>query len=160
VKKSTLILIAGCIAAAAGVQAEETAYKEQPMVLASASGPLTRLPGMSAVPAASLPRPLVSDLTNFPNPFDSRKQGGTQIYYVLAKDADVSVTIYSLLGNKVRGWEFKPGANGGRQGANNVTWDGTNESNRKVAKGGYLAEIAIDSPEGSATVIRKIGVIH
>lgn len=126
-----------------------------------ADNPVTMLPGMPA--AQVLPQAVVSDLTNYPNPFDSRKtglEGQTQISYSLAQDANVSVEIYGLMGHRVRQWDFAAGSQGGRQGANLIAWDGTNESGRKVSKGGYLAQITIETPDSAVTAVRKIGVIH
>ena len=103
------------------------------------------------------------DVVNFPNPFDSRKagrEGQTQIAYQLLKDVPVTVTLYDLMGFRVRRWSFSAGQNGGRDGANNFLWDGTDDTGRKVSKGGYLAQIEIDLPGTSVSVIRKIGVIH
>ena len=39
-------------------------------------------------------------------------------------------------------------------------WDGTNGADRKVSKGGYIAQIVIEAPHNIVTVTRKIGVIH
>ena len=55
---------------------------------------------------------------------------------------------------------FAPGSNGGKTGANFVTWNGKNGVGRNVSKGGYIARIKVGSSLGTATVIRKIGVIH
>jgi len=134
-------------------------------VLRADSNPVHLLPGMmtaNATPGA-LPQALISDLTNAPNPFDSRRSGlagETQISYQLLKDAEVSIALYDLLGHRVRGWDFTAGASGGRQGLNAFVWDGTNEAGQKVSKGGYLAEIVIETPETTVTAVRKIGVIH
>ena len=133
--------------------------------------PLMRLPGMepaaSPLPAvsqeATLPEPIISDVSNAPNPFDSRKgglDGQTRISYTLSQDLPVRITLYDLLGFRVRRWDFSAGQNGGRAGANAFFWDGTNEAGQKVAKGGYLAQIEIETSGTVATVIRKIGVIH
>jgi hypothetical protein len=131
--------------------------------------PVMMLPGMRSLPTASLstpeslPQPLITDVINIPNPFDSRKpglEGQTQIAYRLDKDVPVSVTLYDLFGFRVRRWQFAMGQNGGRAGVNNFWWDGTNEAGQKVSKGGYLAQIEIDLPGSVVTVIRKIGVIH
>jgi len=113
-----------------------------------------------------LPSEIISNLTNFPNPVDTRKgglQGRTFISYLLASDAQVEIVIYDLLGYRVMAWSFPAGSPGGMQGANAVPvggWDGTNESGQKVSKGGYLAQIKVSGGSGSSTVIRKIGVIH
>ena len=135
------------------------------------SNPLMNLPGMQpqyhsqALPLnmSSLPQPLISDVTNMPNPFDSRKgglEGQTQISYRLEQDCRVTVTLYDLFGLRVRRWEFAAAQNGGRAGANAFFWDGSSENNQKVSKGGYLAQIEIELPGTVVTVIRKIGVIH
>jgi len=137
---------------------------------------LYNLPGMNTplhslmppmgvqTPARALPVEIISEVTNYPNPFDSRKgglEGQTIIAYQLVQDARVTVTMYTLLGSKVRTWDFHPTDNGGRQGINTVPWDGTNEAGQKVSKGGYIAQIEVTSADGThTTVIRKIGVIH
>lgn len=147
------------------------AEKEVPQVaMAYVSGtPLMMLPGMRSMPttppalADPLPAPLISDVLNVPNPFDSRKpgrEGQTQIIYRLNRDTRVTVTLYSLLGSRVQRWTFQAGEMGGKVGLNSFWWDGTNESGQKVSKGGYLAQIEMETPETVATVIRKIGVIH
>lgn len=129
--------------------------------------PLMMLPGMNGAGApprvAALPAPLISDVINAPNPFDSRKagiEGTTQISFTLTTDSNVSITLYDLFGRRVRDWSFHAGDAGGRQGTNQLLWDGTNESGRKVAKGGYLAQIEVEGSSGVATVLLKIGVIH
>ena len=56
--------------------------------------------------------------------------------------------------------DVSAGQSGGAAGQNAFMWDGTNEAGQKVSKGGYLAQIEIETPETFVTVIRKIGVIH
>ena len=113
-----------------------------------------------------LPGEIISSVTNYPNPVDTRKgglEGRTFISYLLASDAQVDITVYDLLGYRVISWSFAAGTPGGMQGPNAVPpggWDGTNESGQKVSKGGYLAQIKAGGTKGSTTVIRKIGVIH
>lgn len=127
--------------------------------------PLRMLPGMvtASAPAPSLPVSLISDIYNAPNPFDSRKpglEGMTQISYTLSSDGPVSINLYDLLGRKVREWTFNSGQPGARTGTNQLLWDGTDESGRKVSKGGYLAQIEVETPRGFASGLLKIGVIH
>jgi len=120
--------------------------------------PLIHLPGMQPLPGE-----IISEVTNAPNPFDTRKaglEGKTQISYRLVSDLPVSVTLYDLLGHRVKRWSFSAGADGGRAGENKFLWDGTNDSGQKVSKGGYLAQIEIETPQTVVTVIRKIAVIH
>lgn len=112
---------------------------------------------------AALPAPLIQNVINAPNPFDSRRgglEGQTRISYSLLENAQVCITLYDLLGHRVREWRFSAGESGGLLGDNNIQWDGTNEWGQKVSKGGYLARIQVDGPAGSTTTLRKIGVIH
>ncbi|MFA5975390.1 MAG: hypothetical protein WC859_04410 [Elusimicrobiota bacterium] len=113
-----------------------------------------------------LPEEIITKVSNYPNPVDTRKggiEGRTFITYLLASDANVDITVYDLLGYRVMHWNFQGGTPGGLQGPNTVPpggWDGTNEAGQKVSKGGYLAQIQVSGGKGSSTVIRKIGVIH
>ena len=106
---------------------------------------------------------IVTGISNYPNPFDTR-QGGpagkTTITYVLGSDADVTITIYDLLGYVVKNLTYSPGGQGGRLGPNFVEWDGKNGSGAFVSKGGYIARIKVKSALGTTTAVRKIGVIH
>lgn len=166
-KNSLAVLTLSMIAALSVPSGADTGrYQTDQVAMANVPGsPLMGLPGMRALPRTEaflsepLPQPLISDVTNAPNPFDSRT-GQTQIAYRLDRDAPVTVTLYDLLGQRVRRWSFAAGPNGGRQGSNTFLWDGTNETGRKVSKGGYLAQIEVLLPGATAIVIRKIGVIH
>ena len=149
---------------------QASAHSDQVAMAYVPGNPLLELPGMKPAPGAPalwaappMPAEIISDVVNAPNPFDSRKpglEGQTQVMYTLSKDASVRVTLYDLLGFRVRRWDFSPGQNGGKTGQNQFLWDGTNEAGQKVSKGGYLAQIEIETPETVVTVIRKIGVIH
>ena len=100
----------------------------------------------------------LGDLTNYPNPFNSRVEE-TFISYRLPEDLPVRIRIYDLFGFQVRDFNFSPGDTGARTGENNIRWDGTDESGQKVAKGGYLCQVTV---QGDRPVrgVRKIGVIH
>ncbi|HRY30026.1 MAG TPA: hypothetical protein P5079_08340, partial [Elusimicrobiota bacterium] len=86
--------------------------------------------------------------------------GPTYITYLLNEDANVTITLFDLLGYKVREWEFSAGSLGGRAGPNTYSWDGANEGGAKVAAGGYILRIEVRGSKGTTTVIRKIGIIH
>ena len=107
---------------------------------------------------------ILTGVSNYPNPFDSRKggvEGHTTITYVLGEPAKVSITIYDLLGYVVK--EFSESSTPpatGQKGPNFVEWDGTNGLGNKVSKGGYIARIKVVAPGGSKVAVRKIGVIH
>jgi hypothetical protein len=106
-----------------------------------------------------LPSEVISQLYNYPNPADTRN-GPTQITYLLNEDANVTVTLFDLLGYKVRQWEFAAGNPGGRAGPNTFPWEGDNESGVNVAAGGYILRVEVRGSKGTVTVIRKIGIIH
>ena len=160
-----------CVVTAVPLSAEEAHTPSNQVAMANVvpGDPLMQLPGMnparslSSSIASPLPAPIITDVSNAPNPFDSRKggpEGQTRISYTLSQDLPVRVTLYDLLGFRVRRWDFSPGQNGGKAGSNFFMWDGTNEAGQKVSKGGYLAQIEIETPQTVVTVIRKIGVIH
>jgi hypothetical protein len=152
-----LLLISGL--AAAGAR-DEGAHLPSPALLT--------LPGMrpaptQALPMGALPIQILSDVTNAPNPFDSRKsglEGQTRLSWTLSADYPVTITLYDLLGFEVRSWRFRPGEAGARAGENALWWDGRNASGQKGAKGGYLAQIEAETPNGVATAVRRIGLIH
>ena len=67
---------------------------------------------------------------NYPNLFNP----STTIKYQIAKDSRVSLTVYDILGQKVKTLE-----NGLQQaGYYNITWDGTNDIGKKAAAGIYI----------------------
>jgi len=106
---------------------------------------------------------IISGVSNFPNPFDTRKggpAGKTQITYTLNADSDVTIQIYDELGYLTKTIGCPAGSQGGSAGMNFVQWDGHNDAGISVSKGGYIARIRVKSPGGAATAIRKIGVIH
>ncbi len=89
----TLSLVALSVASS---QADKTVITTDQVAMAYVPGnPLMQLPGMSPVTphtfstAPSLPAPIITDVSNAPNPFDSRKggaEGQTLILYTLSKD--------------------------------------------------------------------------
>lgn len=70
---------------------------------------------------------------NFPNPFNP----STTIRYALNKRSDVSLSIYNLLGQKVKTLVS------GEQitGTYSVVWDGVTESGSGAASGVYLYQL-------------------
>ncbi|OGS46208.1 MAG: hypothetical protein A2539_02895 [Elusimicrobia bacterium RIFOXYD2_FULL_34_15] len=118
---------------------------------------------MSEAASTGLPPEVISNVSNYPNPFDTRKggeEGKTHITFILNQDADVTITLYDLLGYKVMEMNFGKGTPGGKQGPNDVTWEGKNELGDFVGRGGYIAHIKAVGDRGTKTTVRKIGVIH
>ena len=139
---------------------EEPSYRVRAI---SGSGVESAWSAVSASVNTGITQTVISGVENFPNPFDTRlggPSGQTQIAYTLGANADVTITIYDLLGYVVRNFSFPSGSTGGEAGPNFVVWDGKNGSGAYVSKGGYIAAIKVKSPLGTTTVDRKIGVIH
>jgi hypothetical protein len=72
-------------------------------------------------------------LQNFPNPFNPQ----TRISYNLPRSSQVKVTVYNIVGEKVKTLvdEFQA------PGRKLVYWDGTDDSGRRVASGVYFYKI-------------------
>ncbi|PJA17035.1 MAG: hypothetical protein COX66_05895 [Elusimicrobia bacterium CG_4_10_14_0_2_um_filter_63_34] len=122
---------------------------------ASGSGVLSNSSQEVKVQLGALPKDGIANASSYPNPFDSRKTSA-RIYYELSENAEVTIKVYSVFGRELKEMSFSGGGNGGNAGANTVTWDGADESGRKVSKGMYLAVIQ----SGGAKKVLKIGVIH
>ncbi len=85
---------------------------------------------------------------NYPNPFNP----DCEISYTLPTDADVSLSIYNLLGQKVRTLvdEYQPA------GHKIVHWDGADDNGNKVASGIYFYRLkAGDYTETKKMILMK-----
>ncbi len=74
---------------------------------------------------------------NYPNPFNP----STTIRFSLEKSANVNLTIFNVLGQKVRtlaNGKFTPGAQ-------QVVWDGRNDAGLEAASGVYYYRITVDN---------------
>ncbi|HEX7078744.1 MAG TPA: hypothetical protein VF363_09995 [Candidatus Eisenbacteria bacterium] len=110
------------------------------------------------LPFAAITSPTVTFFSKphgYPNPFRAGREA-VRISYLLAADAPVTLTIYTLLGDVVRALSLAPGAAGGARGLNEVSWDGRNGSGDLVRPGVYVARI-----EGGGVSERiKVGVLR
>ncbi|OGS26936.1 MAG: hypothetical protein A2339_04820 [Elusimicrobia bacterium RIFOXYB12_FULL_50_12] len=102
---------------------------------------------------------VISEVSNYPNPFDSRKETSV-ILYNLNQDTDVDLKIYSLFGSLVRSMHFASGAEGGWAGSNEIKWDGKDDNGSFVSHGGYIALITAKNKGNNNIVRHKIAVIH
>jgi hypothetical protein len=122
----------------------------------------------------SIPAEVLTNVSNYPNPVNLRTgQTETYVTYTMNQDADVTITLYDLLGYKVYEWNCPRGemwsgtgkkfidgkGKGGAAGVNVVIWNIRNEAGDLVSKGGYIAHIKVKSSKGEVTTMRKIGVI-
>jgi hypothetical protein len=78
------------------------------------------------------------------NPFNPEIESA-EIAYNLERDADVSMRIFTLAGEKVRESEFRAGSVGGRAGNNTIEWDGKNDKGKVVVNGVYVVVIRDNS---------------
>jgi hypothetical protein len=70
---------------------------------------------------------------NYPNPFNSQ----TTLHYNLKEDGIVNISIYNILGQKIR----ELCNNFQRIGANRISWDGKDDQNRDLSSGIYFYKI-------------------
>jgi hypothetical protein len=80
-----------------------------------------------------------------PNPFTTK----TTIRYELGKAADVDVSVYNMLGQKVRDLYSGKQASG----VHSVSWDGGGDSGEKLSSGIYLLKIEAEGEEASTKVM-------
>jgi len=83
---------------------------------------------------------------NYPNPFGRDGQEETKFVYVLDEASDVSVRIFTLLGELVWSATLENQARGLQDGK--LTWDGRNGSGERVLNGVYICAIEIRPVNG------------
>jgi hypothetical protein len=82
---------------------------------------------------------------NVPNPFRPRHGEGTTIMYNLSADTGTKLIIYDITGKAVWQKSFDPGAEGGKEGLNNVFWNGKNDFGEYVGNGAYIFTVTSGS---------------
>ncbi|OGC06849.1 hypothetical protein A2230_07365 [candidate division WOR-1 bacterium RIFOXYA2_FULL_36_21] len=82
---------------------------------------------------------------NYPNPFKPKHSQATKISYSLSNDAYTTIYIYDLNGQILKRFSISPGeetsagvGSGGRQGYNEVIWDGKTDYGNIVGNGVYI----------------------
>jgi len=124
---------------------------------------LTMTPTVTTTPTQTTPElnALLSNLIIYPNPFRTPSQHVT-IQYMLSEDADVTITLYTYLGAKVKTitrQAGEPGGQGHAQGqVNQVTWDGRNSRGLLQATGGYICQVVAKSRESENKEVAKIKI--
>jgi len=84
---------------------------------------------------------------NYPNPFNP----STNIRYMLPRAANVTLTVYNILGQKIKTLVN----NFESAGLKNVFWDGKDESGSSVSSGMYFFRIIADSGEKKYAAMKK-----
>jgi hypothetical protein len=98
---------------------------------------------------------LFAKVHGYPNPFHASREA-VNLSYVLADNAAVRITVYTLLGDVVRELALAAGAAGGTRGLNEVPWDGRNGKGSLVRPGVYVARIE----GGGVSQAVKVGVLR
>lgn len=89
---------------------------------------------------------------NYPNPFST----STLIPYKLDKQADVKVTIFDILGRKIKAF----GVPGQAPGSYHFVWDGRNNLGKIVAPGVYLYRLEAKGETKARKMLFGIGASH
>ncbi len=97
----------------------------------------------------------ISNALNGPNPFNPNNQS-TNIQYDLSTAADISITIYSISGEKLWWQNLPAGSIGATAGFNSVSWDGKNFG-QPVPNGPCIAYIVATS--GGSKSVAKIKIL-
>jgi len=116
----------------------------------SGSGVVSAPSAVTKVQLGALPAEGIGEASVYPNPFDSRQREAS-IHFELNANAEVSIRVFSVFGRAIKAMSFS-----GVAGSNTASWDGSDDSGRKVSKGIYL--MVIES--GGAKKVLKVGVIH
>ncbi|MCH8872586.1 T9SS type A sorting domain-containing protein, partial [candidate division KSB1 bacterium] len=90
---------------------------------------------------------LEASFFNYPNPFGQNGRATTFLNYNLAQASNVTIRIYTLLGELVKTYQFQATDAAGAVGDHfdDVSWDGTNEKGQTVLNGVYVAVLITDS---------------
>lgn len=139
--------VALSLAAAADIDATDS--------VSGAPAAITAPGGLPFTPLRSREITLFAKVHGYPNPFHAGREA-VSLSYVLAADASVRVTIYTLLGDVVRELALAAGAPGGTGGLNEVPWDGRNGKGALVRPGVYVARIE----GGGVSQSVKVGVLR
>ncbi len=91
---------------------------------------------------------------NYPNPFDP-STSSTSISYILSKASTTTIAIYNLAGGAIWKNTYASGAEGGRAGYNEITWNGKASDGSTVGNGIYIYLIMGD---GKVLGRGKLGV--
>ena len=96
-------------------------------------------------------RPIAASLTTYPNPFYQRN-GPATVRYEVGRPGEVQLTLYNVMGRKVR--TLVDGIHA--EGTFTTTWDGTDDGGRRVASGVYLCRMTTGGAAERSEVTRKL----
>jgi hypothetical protein len=84
---------------------------------------------------------VVGGIFNYPNPFSPLSGAQTTIQYTLSRDSAVTIVIYDITGHETKRMRFNSGANGGRGGTNQISWDGRTLGGEVAGNGMFIYKI-------------------
>lgn len=95
----------------------------------------------------------VENLYTYPNPIDFNRDGASlRFVYTLSRDADITIGVYNVSGEKVFEELFSAGSKNGRLGVNDsFTWSGLKTFGEKVAPGIYVGRISATALNGASS---------
>ena len=103
--------------------------------------------------------PLDSSFTNYPNPFQPARDGGTTIAFVLLEDAWVDIKMFDITGEAVKNVAINSFRSAGSHQTDR--WNGLNEVGLEALPGTYYCRIKVKYVSGrEETFRRKIAVIR
>jgi hypothetical protein len=79
---------------------------------------------------------IISNLMNYPNPFS----GDTEISFSVNMDAQMSASVYTISGRKIKALEKDKAITGGNV---ETTWNGRDENGNEAANGIYLYKVTV-----------------
>ena len=95
----------------------------------------------------------VENVYTYPNPIDFNRDGASlRFVYTLSRDADITIGVYNVSGEKVFEELFSAGSKNGRLGVNDsFTWSGLKTFGEKVAPGIYVGRISATALNGASS---------
>ncbi|MCY3555388.1 MAG: DUF6055 domain-containing protein [Gemmatimonadetes bacterium] len=96
-------------------------------------------------------RPIAASLTTYPNPF-YLSSGPATVRYEVGLPGEVQLTLYNVMGRKVR--TLVDGIHA--EGTFTTTWDGKDDGGRGVASGVYLCRMTTGGAAERSEVTRKL----
>ncbi len=130
----------------------------QPPKLKNKSGQKLEILNIQSNPAVIIESDFNAAFRNYPNPFGTSQRPQTKFIYYLDQDTDVSIKIYTLVGELVWSRSYSATEPQGKKGPHeaDIVWDGKNDQGYRVLNGVYIARLSTGDGKSALT---KIAVI-
>ncbi len=116
---------------------------------------------------ASVPELQLTPIMNYPNPFGGGSTDSTTIVFGLTVQAEVTVKFFTLSGELVKTMTYDElktklvaPQTDTQKGTNKFTWDGTNNSNAKLASGIYFYRVEAKRGNETRHYISKLAILR